>query len=558
MQRSAFAMLLAGLQAAACSGAIGNGREDGSGGAGERTMGAGGAPRAGAGGAGGGAPAADRSGVTSMAMRRLTREEYDRTTRDLLGDQSAQAAHFADDPEGATGFLSPGLVTLNDVRAYMAAAETLSAAMLRDLSKLPACRTAADEACATTFLRGFGRRAFRRPLLDDEIESLLVTYREARTALGLGFDDAVAVLVETILQSPSFLYRWELGPVAAHPTTDGRVALTGYELASRLSYLAWGSMPDDVLLAQADAGKLTTADQLEAQLARMLKDPRARDGIATFHRQWLRLSNPYQAASDPSRREMNDETSAFSQAVVLDGDGRLETLLTMPAVAPGSALAAVYGVTAQPGKAGLTMTDGSQRSGILTQANFLASHAAGALSHPVKRGAVIWSRMLCGELPPMPGNVPPPQPPSPNVSTRERFAEHSSNACAKACHSLLDPPGFALENFDGTGRFRQQDGGKPVDASGDLTTPSGQHITFTTFSEFTHALAATTDASHCLAVQWARYGLARIDPDADDVVANQSLNGGKTSDTNVPALLGKLVRSEAFRYRLPSEGELTQ
>jgi hypothetical protein len=190
-----------------------------------------------------------------------------------------------------------------------------------------------------------------------------------------------------------------------------------------------------------------------------------------------------------------------------------------------------------------------QRFGLLTQVHFLSTHADGKQSHPVKRGALLYTQLLCGELPAPPAEIPQPKPPRADVSNRERFAEHGAAACAKGCHALIDPLGFALESYDGTGRFRTQDGGKPVDAAATLTFPGGGQKPVNNAGELVRALVASEDLTRCVATQWARYALARRETAADDAALAAAARAFAASGQDLRELIVAVTRTPSFLYR---------
>src|SRR6185436_10454398 len=372
-------------------------------------------------------------------LRRLTVREYNNTLRDLLGIAPASRDLGVDQDAG--GFAVGGPVTTSgDAARLLDAAEQLAAGAAAKIGTLVPCApvpadAAAQGDCAKKFINQFGRRAFRRPLAPEEAADLFAVYSAHRGGdINQPFDQAIRSVVAAMLSSPFFLYRAEganLPPVKE----QGLVRFNPHELASRLSYTLWGSMPDDALFAEVDAGRLTTPEQIETQARRMLKDPKIADAIADFHLQWLYVDGlPKEPPKDPKFtaytpqlvEAMLKETAAFANEVFA-GDGKLERLLTGTPSAIDPALAKLYGAP-----------DPTQRAGVLTQASFLAMHANAADTNPVRRGAVVLRRLLCNDVqPPVNMDVGQPKPPAPGLTTRERFAEHAENPCA-TCHKLTD------------------------------------------------------------------------------------------------------------------------
>ena len=303
--------------------------------------------------AGDGEEACLDAGIGAQPLRRLTRSQYTNTIRDLIGVDSDVAQAFPPDERIGT-FYSNGVAPVTDlvVEQYMGAAEELAAEA--DVDALLPCDPALDGEveCAHAFIDDFGRRAFRRPLRDTERAQMQDLY-----AQGDDFDDGVARVLEAFLQSPYLLYHVELG----RPAADGEAmaALTGYEVASRLSYFLWDSMPDPELLDAAEVGELDSADGVRDQAERLLDDPRSAVTIASFHLQWLGVDRLEELDKDAElfpdfdealAQAMKAETAAFADYVIRQGDGSLRTLLTASfSVFDDPALAELYGVAIPPG-----------------------------------------------------------------------------------------------------------------------------------------------------------------------------------------------------------------
>jgi hypothetical protein len=199
--------------------------------------------------------------------------------------------------------------------------------------------------------------------------------------------------------------------------------------------------------------------------------------------------------------------------------------------------------------------DPAERSGILTTAGFLAVTGAVDGSNPVRRGKAIYTRLLCGVLPPPPPDVPTPEPVSSGGTTRERFAAHTQQACAKGCHSLMDPLGFAFEHYDGIGQFRETENGEPVDASGSVVL-DGEERTFTDARELSLLLSQSDQVRSCFTRQWLRYALGRPESDGDEASLQQIEEAFADAGYDVREMLVSLVTSRTFRFRTPSAGEV--
>ena len=523
-------------------------------------------------------PSDDATVPGPAPLRRLTRLEYQNTIRDLLGVAEIPAARLAslaaDQDSGGSGFVRGGTVTAApDARVLMLAAEELTATALAKVQSLLPCNpiptaAAAQDECADKFVAGFGRRAYRRPLTDAEVADLKALYRAQRGPdIGAAFPQAVANVVSAMLQSPYFLYRWELGPGPA--TKDGKlVRFNSHEMASRLSYLFWATMPDDKLFEAADQNKLSTPDQIAEQARRLLYDPKARDALTDFHLQWLGMDGISDMPKDPS---LTDWTPAVAQSVVKEtrefvasvfqgpkADGKFETLLTSTASFADGNLSKLYGLKGASGP-GMepVQFDSSQRAGLFTQATFLATKADAIEPHPIKRGDAVLAKLLCIHLEiPADLMVPPLPEPKPGQTTRERVSMHSEAACA-SCHKMIDPVGFAFENYDAIGKFRTTDEGKQVDASGSFALGNAT-ITFKNALEMMPQLAKSPEARDCMATMWWRYVHRRQEQQGEDPSLKLAREAFKLSNYDLRELLVAITRTKAFSHRMPAADEVLQ
>ncbi|MBX5481710.1 MAG: DUF1592 domain-containing protein [Myxococcaceae bacterium] len=503
-------------------------------------------------------PCADTQSAPDAPLRRLTRDEYDHTVRDLLGDTSRPARAFPPDSEG-NGFdnqassqeASPALV-----EAYADAAEALAARA--DLASLLPCSPAdiGPEACGRAFIQHFGRRAFRRPLTADEQSRFEALFDDVRSAEG--FDAAARTVIEVMLQAPQFLYRIELGGAPAEDTA--RVRLTGYELASRLSYFLWSSMPDDALLDAAARGELDTPEGIEAQARRMLADDRAREMVRRFAVQWLGLSHFDDVAKDPVRYPdfaavkplMQQEAALFVEHLSLDGTGDASRLFTAESTWANDALAQYYGLPPVSGEAFREVSlKKNARVGLLTLGAVLSQYGKFDQSSPVLRGKFVRERLLCQSLPPPPGNVVLDLPPPSTSTTRERYKAHAANPACSGCHALLEPVGFGLEHFDGAGRFRTEENGYRVDAHGEVISAGDLDGPFEGAGELSERLGQSRQVKQCLARQWFRFAVGRGETtSAPDQCALKRVDAAfAASGYDVRELLVAITLTDAFAYR---------
>ena len=537
----------------------------GTGNAGSSGSGSAGAAVGGTGTAGSSGPA-DPNAAGVMPMLRLTNREYNNTVHDLLGDTSQPANQFASDRDPTFEFRRAGTVAVQDATLIRTAAESLAAAASPKLVNgqlLPCDPTAGEDACAQKFITTFGQRAFRRPVAADEATRLTTLYTNARTTLKLSFADAIDVLIEAMLQSPQFLYHWEASATTANIKEGSVIRLSGYQVASRLSYFIWGSMPDDMLLAAAAAGQLDTAAGVLTAARRLLADGKAKGTMDAFFSDWMALdglaartkdTTVYTNYTDATEAAMLAETNAFVENVVFGGDGKLTTLLGAQYSYINSTLAPLYGAQASGTAMTMTPLNPMQRAGLLTQGSFLALTGNADGSNPVRRGKFVYTKLLCQQMPPPPANVPPPAPASAGGTTRQRFTTHDQNACAKGCHAAMDPIGFAFENYDGIGQYRTMDNGSPVDATG-LITLDGKSESFDDAVGLMGLLSKSAEVRTCFAGEWSRYALSRTDT-SDDAASLQATSAAFASDTaTVQDLIAAVATMRSFRYRSLSPGE---
>lgn len=416
----------------------------------------------------------------------------------------------------------------------------------------------AGEINAGQILRRFAGRAFRRPATDDEIRRLLKLYQLER-AQGNSFEQACKVALTAVLVSPHFLYRIETDP----PNSTAPHAVNDYELASRLSYFLWSSMPDDLLLGIAAEGKLHQPAVLDAQLKRMLADPRAQAFIHNFSGQWLELRNLGQVSPDPKvfpdfdpalRDDMRKEGELFFGNLVRQDQSVLE-LLDCNYTFLNERLARFYGIDGVNGdqfrRVEFTPAESKQRGGVLTMAGVLMVSAMPNRTSPVKRGKFILDQILGTPPPPPPANVPPLQEEGPATkaqSVRERLEAHRANPACAACHAKLDPLGFALENFDAIGRWREKDAGVPIDSTGSL--PNGEEIDgsaglrkvlMTHKEQFLRALVS----------KLMTYALGRGTTQADAPMIRQIYRAAERNDCRMSSIISGIVHSDAFLMRRP-------
>jgi hypothetical protein len=339
-----------------------------------------------------------------------------------------------------------------------------------------------EEECAKRILANLARRAFRRPVDDEDLKPLLDFYRKGR-AEG-DFEAGIEAALSALLVNPQFLLRIERDPSGVAPGTAYRIAPV--ELASRLSYFLWSSMPDDELLDLAESGELGRSEVLDAQVRRMLADERSRSLVSNFAGQWLYLRNLesvipdmrlYPDFDDNLRQAMRLETELLFADVVREDRSVLD-LIKSDYTYLNERLAKHYGIPHVYGSRfrRVSLDEGSHRGGLLRHGSILAVTSYATRTSPVIRGQWVLKNLIGMPPPPPPDNVPPLEDNTvaAHLPVRERLKQHRANEACASCHQMIDPPGFALENFDAVGRWREMEAGQAIDPAGGM--PDGSEF----------------------------------------------------------------------------------
>ncbi len=492
-------------------------------------------------------------------IQRLTRRQYNNTIRDLLGVDSRPADAFPADGGGGGGFdnnASTLFVPPILMERYLAAAADVLARA--DPARFVVTRPGADlpaEEAARRCIAAFARRAFRRPVEAAEVERVMRLYRRA-SARGDGFEDAVRLALRAVLVSPGFLYLMERD----RTDTEGPYRVSDHELACRLSYFLWSSMPDRELSDLADAGRLHEPEVLELQVRRMLADPRSRAMAEDFAGQWLRVGSLADLA-EPDRRlfpeytpelrdAMVEEAIAYFHAILREDRPVLE-LFESHYTFLNERLAQHYGIAGVAGPEFRRVELGDRRrGGVLGMAAVLTLTSYPRRTSPVLRGKWVLEELL---------GTPPPPPPAMvkslptddrirnGLTFRQRLEMHRKRADCATCHSRLDPLGFGLENFDVLGRWRDEIQKKPVDASGKLTTGEafvGPEALKTILVETKRELLVRNLVERMLA-----YALRRGVEYYDAPAVKQVMAELEAKDYRGAALITAVVESFPFQYR---------
>ena len=503
-------------------------------------------------------------------VRRLTHAQYDNTVRDLLGDFSKPALRFPpeDYVDGFKNQLTAQGMPPLLIEAYSTAAEKIATNAFRvgDINHLIPCKYSSpeDTKCRDEFIRKFGLRAFRRPLSEEEVQRYGTVFSEqAKTTKK--FLEGARVVVEAMLQSPNFLFHVEAGP-------DGRTS--DYDIASRLSYMLWNTMPDAELFNAAARGELRTPEGRESAARRMLSDPKGRQALDEFFDEWLRFDRVINAVKGRGFNEftpelgvaMAEETKSLLQYLVWNDKNFMESL-TAPYSFLTEDLASVYKVPAPKNEFDMVQFPPDvRRAGILGQGAFLASTAGPIATSPTARGIFIRERLLCQHIPPPPPgvNTTLPDPVEGKVHTRrDLMTAHVENPTCASCHRLMDPIGFGLENFDAIGRWRDQEtiqlpgaggagrGGKqvklPINTQGEIA--GLPNSSFNDAKQLGTILAESPICQKCIVRQMFRYSYGRLETNADEATIDQLFLKFKDSGFRFKALMLALVQSPEFLRR---------
>lgn len=570
----------------------------GGGGGGRRNGGSGGAT----GGAGAAEPVPPATGDGPIAgplpscvvgvrpLQKLSSLQLGNAVRDLL---KASGADFALDAAETALFALPPDVRdgtfheLDDRTSlnHVAAGYAVAAAVADAITSSPEHVAAVVGACATKGLRGaclgdfvarFGRRVHRRPLTDDERQRYVDVVTSATDSTS-GLRDAIA----RMLMAPEFLYHFETNG-RAFAKDEHVLRLTAFEVASRLSFLFWRSAPDDALLDAAEGGALDTEEGFRAAVDRVFDDPRTRETMWGFYRQWFKLEGflgflmknrflasfaaglGFEDANGHQYEDMVDEIHALTDRVTWQTKGGTRELLTTD-VAPSRSplLAKLYGVAAYDGNGDPPRLPANERAGLLTRAAFLVS--GDERTSPIHRGGFIRRSILCDDLaPPDPNSLPAgalvPPAPAPGSTTRQRFTAKTADARCMACHKQMNDIGYVLEAYDALGRFRTaekiyDDQGKlkdtvPIDTAATPRIVATDDAVVRTPVDLSRAIADSGKVESCFARQSFRFAERRMDDDpadaclVDAVTASLSRNGGSLSDA-----FKQLALAPSFRTR---------
>ena len=585
------------LALAACTGTVGPGRGT-SGQAGSNPAGVGGSSApgsAGTGVTGGGGSSAPGSGGTGAAtgmggsagsggmpdvgtiftnppafapapglLRRLTRNQFRNAVKDVFAydvnvndlDADSFTANFAS--------IGAGTVVTSDrgVEQYSTAIENAVSAVFADATKRAqfiGCTPTgqSNDTCVRGFIQKLGLRAWRRPLETAELDRFVALAASASTTLASPTEGARWATV-ALFTSPSFLYRPEIGTASA----NGALRLSGNEIASRLSFLIWNSLPDQMLMDQATSGMLGTADGIRTAATRMLNAPAGRESVGGFAEEYMRLDRIATQAKDPALfpdyganlqtamvRDIRDTWASLA----FDDQTSFYDLFTTTKVVVNADLARLYGIDAT----GLTATTfqtktlpaGGTRSGVLSKAGLLSEFANQQSGSPTLRGKFIRESLMCLTIPPPPPGVNTAvvdQPTNVPMTRRQKLEAHMTNDGCAACHKYMDPLGFPLENFDAIGKYRTTDNGLPVDPSG-----SFDGVAVADANGLGVAASQSVTVAQCLVRKYYAYAVGHEERDVDGSVLNTLATAFKASGFKMRDLILAVATNDAFSVVAP-------
>lgn len=515
-------------------------------------------------------PAEEMPAPTTRFFR-LTHQQWENTVQDLLGlpQPTGLSSEFRADPF-VGGFLFDNNALSLEVdqalwQGYQRAAVEVAQMVVSDPALVASLAPdTGDEATRRTeFIRSFGRRAFRRPLTDAQVSDFEAIFDGGRTLYEdtAGFEAGMRLTLEAMLQSPMFLYR-----VEPSEEVDGEIIrLDSFEVASRLSYFLWNSMPDDELLDVAEAGQLGDPAVVEEQARRMLDSHRAVAVVEHFHHQLLEVEKFTLAAPSPAfypdaPEDLGElavqEHDLFLQHSVFDQDGSWTDLLTSTQTFVNDDLAAIYGLAGTFNDE-FTLVDlpTDQRRGIFTQIGFLVANATSVNPDPIHRGAYLARTIACHTIAAPPDNVPPVPSPEADATNRETVVAHTEAPGTEClgCHKpLINPFGFPFEGYDSTGAFRTIDNGQPVDSATSVIMASGTTVEVNDAVDLAEAMAADASVHSCYLEHWTEFAMGRPYHEADAALIER-LSTDSLDDAAIKDLLIEFTKSRPFLTRSTEE-----
>lgn len=499
-------------------------------------------------------------GVAPSSPLRLTNSQYDHTIRDLLGLTQLDAADGAS-PSSLLPASNVDVISASDWEAYTSVAQAIAEQVVGDerlLANFLPCPLTDGDACLAQAITGFGRRAFRRPLSMEEIGSFESV---SSASAGSTPSEAAQALLTAFLVAPAFVQRVES---SGERDEDGYYQLSSHEVAARLSYVLWDTMPDAELSAQADADALRSDEQIIAQVARMMQSPNFVDGLNAFHRSYMEMGRgsrwergsseaSFFLYSDAALPGLQAETERFFSDVILSG-GVFADFFMSDVAFVNNLTAPLYGLSATDYGDELTRVSLPDRPGFLTRAGFLRAFSNPDSTAPILRGGFITMDVLGVDV----GNDPdlPVQPPTPDLAglqtNRQRVEALTAFPECAGCHEpFLNPPGYVLEAYDAVGAFRsvEVDTGATIDTAAEVYI-DGMQVPVAGPAEMMAALAESSDARRRYARDWINSITGRrSDSFTDDCAVEELADKLNESDYTITRMLADLALLPQFRMR---------
>lgn len=450
-------------------------------------------------------------------MRRITVEEFDNAVKDLF-DEVGGGAELLPADEVTAGYANNSVITLaaNQVEKFQLAARAVAERVGKRSAELLPCSKSKEE-CVADFMNRVGRRAFSRPLEDEERLLFATLYKEK--AAKTSHEEGLRLVVELLLQYPSFMYRAVVGEPTEQP---GVHKLTPWEMAARLSFYLWQSVPDDELLDAASSGGLSTPSGIKGQAERMMADEKFGRSMRSFSLQWfavgesvpIRNAEEFPGFNQQVWEDLREGAGRFfAHAVKENGD--LQTMMTAPFAFVNKRTAGIFGVSSNAEELEYAETNPRQRGGMMTQASVMATLGSTEVSRPIKRGLFVRNRLFCQDPPPPPPEgVPPFEADTSNLTVRQMLEAHRNKPTCAACHAFFDPIGLAFSNFDGIGQYRETEKGQAIDASGSLSETDVDG-SFTSAMEMMNLIKDSKLIESCAANQVMRFALGRLEGPGD-------------------------------------------
>lgn len=420
---------------------------------------------------------------------------------------------------------------------------------------------AVSDPCVRSFLEEFAKKAWRRPVEPVEIDGVLAVGEGVSTDLGGDVQQGVKFAVATVLQSPSFLFRVEVGE--PDPEREGLLRYTSWEMASRLSYLILDAPPDDMLLLAAETGALTDPEQVRIEASRLVDDPRARNALGRFFGDFMTIQKldtldkspdkfpAFSAALGPAMRV---EIERMFENIVFEEEADFRTLFTTRETYINEELAKVYGIEGITGPdfRPYVFAEGDPRAGLLTTPGFLAVNSHKTQTSPTHRGRFVRLNLLCQDIPPPPPGVDTslPEPaPGETQTLRQRLEVHREKDECRSCHQMMDPIGFAFEGFDAVGAFRTVDeNGLTIDATAELNQTAVDGPV-----EMGQLVAELPEVGACIARRFYEHAGAHLATGNEEVAVEALVESFVGTSYQFKQLVIALVTNDGFRYAVPAE-----